>query len=76
MDTEYVPPEGSAITCRTGGDEQRPAGVGLAQQRVHRPSQPPIGREIDCQRLVPNIDIEMGQWRHNAELSGIAKEGV
>src|SRR5579864_6245566 len=69
-------PIGARGASDAAGDKDRAPVRGGAQQRVHRPNQPPIGGEIKVDDLVPQLGIDMPKRRERAELGCIADEDV
>ena len=59
-----------------GGHEHRPGSVGLAQQRIERADEPPVGGQVDGDDLVPVLGADMADRRQGAGDSGITDQDV
>jgi hypothetical protein len=70
------PPIRKDAARNRGCDEDRAPGRGGAQQRVHRPDQPPVRGQIEVHYLGPDRRVDMAERREGAELGRIADEDV
>ena len=69
-------PERRVAARGAGGDEQRAARIGGAQQRIEGADQPPVRGDVHVEEFLEQFRLEMRQRRHRAEHTGIAEKGV
>ncbi len=67
---------GEGVARQAARDKDRAARGRGAQQRVHRPDEPPIGRQVEPDDLAPQRRVDMAGRRKDAEFGGIADEDV
>ncbi len=64
------------LRAAPAGHEQHPPRIGLAQQRIERTDQPPVGGDIDLQHFLEGLGIHMRQRRELPQHAGIAQKRV
>ena len=67
---------GGGLAGGAGGDEDRAAGVGLLQQRLHAADQLEIRGDVDRHHVVPRLQFDMAERRGRTGDAGIADKNV